>query len=151
MDNASAFFAPRQTPKLQESRSEPYFSCELKLINIGFDSKLDGELYAGIRLGLAVGLLMNGDARAAVAGHEARLERPAEKSRIVVHNLLWQCDERRCIAAGQSESRPVIVCMALARELGPVLDFTTGGKALDAAGLVRCNAPHDEKASVSSR
>ena len=105
----------------------------------------------GIRLGLAVGLLMSGGAQAATAGHEARLERPAEKSRIVVHNLLWQCDERRCVAASQSDSRPVIVCMALARELGPVLDFATGGKALDAAGLARCKSRRDDKASVSSR
>lgn len=105
----------------------------------------------GIGLGLAVGLLVSGGARAAAAGHEARLERPAEKSRIVVHSLLWQCDEQRCVAAGPSGSHPVIVCMALARELGPVLDFATAGKALDAAGLARCNAPHDDKASVSSR
>lgn len=105
----------------------------------------------GVRLGLAVALLMSSGAQAAAGGHEARLERPAEKARLVVHNLLWQCDGQRCVAAGQSDSRPVIVCMALAHELGPVLDFATGGKALDAAGLARCNARHDDKASVSSR
>ncbi|MBO9581933.1 MAG: hypothetical protein J7498_13660 [Sphingobium sp.] len=106
----------------------------------------------GIRLGLAIALLMSGgSAQAAAGGHEARLERPAERSRLVVHNLLWQCDGQRCVAAGQSDSRPVIVCMALAQELGTVLDFATGGKSLDAAALARCNARRDDKASVSSR
>jgi len=105
----------------------------------------------GIRLGLVATLMMSGEALAAAGGHEAVLEKPAGKSRIVVHDLLWQCDDRRCVAAVRSDSRPAIVCMALAGAFGPVLDFSTGGEALDAAGLARCNARRDGKASVSSR
>ncbi len=104
-----------------------------------------------VALGSIVALAMSGQALAAGKGYDARFVAPVEKTRVIVRDLIWQCDDRHCTAAAQSDSRPVIVCMALARELGPVLDFATADKALDAADLARCNAPRNGKASVSSR
>ena len=106
----------------------------------------------GIGLGLAVALLAVGATPAlAGGGHEALLAAPAAKARIVVHDIAWQCDGTRCIAAAESNSRPVIVCMALTRAVGPVLAFSTGGAALKEADLARCNATREQGASVSSR
>jgi hypothetical protein len=105
-----------------------------------------------IETGLAAALLMASSAPAfAAAEHDARLAIPAPKSRIVVHDLLWTCSGQRCTAAAASDSRPVIVCMALARELGTVLGFSTGGVTLDEADLARCNMPRHKEATVSSR
>lgn len=104
-----------------------------------------------IRLGLAAAMMAGGEAHAAQNGHEALFATPVEKPRIVVRDLLWQCEGPRCIAPRESDSRPVIVCSAMAHELGPVLEFSTRGVRLDAAALARCNAPREGKTSVSSR
>lgn len=95
---------------------------------------------------LLLALVMTGsEARAARAGHEALFAAPVDQSRLVVRDLLWQCRDRQCIAANESDSRPVIVCMALARAVGPVLAFSTRGKALETQALARCNAPREGK------
>ena len=104
-----------------------------------------------IRLGLAATMIAGGAAHAAQNGHEALFAAPVEKTRIIVRDLLWQCDGARCVAAHESDSRPVIVCMAMAHDIGPVLEFSTRGVKLDAEALTRCNAPREAKASVSSR
>jgi|EndMetStandDraft_4_1072995.scaffolds.fasta_scaffold174756_2 hypothetical protein len=104
-----------------------------------------------IRLGLAAAMIASGEAHAAQNGHEALFASPVEKPRIVVRDLLWQCEGLRCVAPRESDSRPVIVCMAMAHDIGPVLEFSTRGVRLDAEALARCNAPREGKASVSSR
>jgi hypothetical protein len=106
----------------------------------------------GIGLGLTIAMLTAGAAPAwAAAQHDASLAAPASKSRIVVHGLLWTCSGQRCTATAASDSRPVIVCMALARELGTVLGFSTGSVALNEADLARCNMPRHKEGTVSSR
>jgi hypothetical protein len=104
-----------------------------------------------MRLGFAAAIIASGEAHAAQNGHEALFAAPVEKSRIVVRDLLWLCEDARCIATHESDSRPLIVCMALAQSIGPVVEFSTRGVKLDAEALARCNAPHGGKASVSSR
>jgi hypothetical protein len=104
-----------------------------------------------VRLGLAAAIVASGEAHAAQNGHEALFAAPVEKPRIVVRDLLWQCEGPRCVAPRESDSRPVIVCMAMAHDVGPVLEFSTRGVRLDAEALARCNAPREGKASVSSR
>ncbi len=55
-----------------------------------------------IRLGLAVAMIASGEARAAQNGHEALFAAPVGKSRIVVRDLLWQCDGSRCAAPARA-------------------------------------------------
>lgn len=100
---------------------------------------------------IAAAAVLSGGVHAATRGHEAVFGAPVEKAQIVVRDLLWQCEGSRCVTARESDSRPLIVCMAMAQDVGPVLDFSTGGIRLDAEALARCNAAHDGKASVSSR
>ncbi|HEY1125730.1 MAG TPA: hypothetical protein VGE65_08855 [Sphingobium sp.] len=103
-----------------------------------------------IQLLLAVAMI-GGQARAAGTGHEALFAAPVNQSRLVVHDMLWQCRDRQCITVNESDSRPVIMCMALARAIGPVLAFSTRGMPLAAQALARCNSPREATASVSSR
>ena len=100
---------------------------------------------------LLVAATIGGEARAAGTGHEAVFAAPVEQSRLVVRDLLWQCRDRQCVAAHESDSRPVIICMDLARAIGPVIAFSTRGTLLDNKALARCNAPREGNASVSSR
>ena len=104
-----------------------------------------------IGLWIAAAAMMSGEAHAAGRGHEAVFATPVEKAQVVVRDLLWQCEASRCVSARESDSRPLIVCMAMAHDVGPVLEFSTRGARLDADALARCNRPHDGKANVSSR
>jgi hypothetical protein len=104
-----------------------------------------------IPLGLMAAMIASGEARAAQNGHEALFAASVEKTRIVVRDLLWQCEGPRCVTTRESDSRPIIVCMAMAHDVGSVLEFSTRGVRLDAEALARCNAPRDGKPSVSSR
>ena len=82
--------------------------------------------------------MLAGPAWAGGPGYEVTLAAPAAKERIVAHGLLWRCADTRCMAAA-GNSRPLIVCQALAREAGPVTSFRSGGDALAAEQLARCN------------
>jgi len=104
-----------------------------------------------IGLWIAAAAILSGEGHAAGRGHEAVFGAPVEKAQIVVRDLLWQCEGSRCVTARESDSRPLIVCMAMAHDIGPVLEFSTGGIRLDADALARCNRPQDGKTSVSSR
>ncbi|MGN7929584.1 CC_3452 family protein [Sphingopyxis sp. 22461] len=71
--------------------------------------------------------------------YHAELASPATQTRFVARDVVWACKDASCIA-GQGTSRPLIMCSALAKAVGPVTSFTAGGKALDADDLARCNA-----------
>jgi hypothetical protein len=71
--------------------------------------------------------------------YHAELASPATQTRFVARDVVWACKDASCIA-GQGTSRPLIMCSALAKAVGPVTSFTAGGKALDANDLARCNA-----------
>lgn len=77
-------------------------------------------------------------AAASTAGHRARLAVPAQADRLVAHGLLWRCAGDQCTAP-TGNSRPLVVCQALARTAGPVTSFGSGKTLLDAEQLARCN------------
>jgi len=71
--------------------------------------------------------------------YTAQLAAPTAERTSIISGVAWQCDGTSCVAA-KSNSRPVVVCQRVARELGEVTNFTAEGKALDTEALARCNA-----------
>lgn len=69
----------------------------------------------------------------------AELAAPAEQAQVIAGGVLWRCEETTCRAPNPKE-RPLRACRELGRELGQVVRFETGGEALDADKLARCNA-----------
>lgn len=70
--------------------------------------------------------------------YQASFAGPVGKSQLVAKDLLWACAGDSCIA-DRSNSRPAIVCSALARAAGPLTAFAAGGDALGPEQLARCN------------
>lgn len=79
-------------------------------------------------------------ATAATGGiyYRADLANPPAQTRLIAHDIVWTCTDTSCVA-GKSGSRPVIMCAALVRKLGPVTHFVAGDTALDADALAICN------------
>ena len=76
----------------------------------------------------------------AFAGHyRVQPADPAVDGRFVVKELIWTCGASACSAA-KSNSRPAVVCAALARKIGALASFTVSGKPLEAGELEKCNA-----------
>lgn len=72
------------------------------------------------------------------AFYTAELAAPAAERTNIISGVAWQCEGTNC-AAAKSNSRAVVVCQRVARELGEVTGFTAKGEALDAEDLARCN------------
>ena len=79
---------------------------------------------------------------AAETGYVAMLDQAPARGQIVAHGLLWRCADTRCVALA-GNSRPAIICEALAKTAGPLASFTSGGDALPPAQLARCNGAQD--------
>lgn len=79
-------------------------------------------------------------AEAAEAGpfYRAQLAAPTAEARPIASGVAWNCSDTAC-AADKGNSRPVIVCARLAKEVGPVANFVADGEALDEDELARCN------------
>lgn len=90
---------------------------------------------------LLLGAFLTTGTTAALAGEtslRATLAEPAQANRLVAHGLLWRCVEDQCTAQA-GNSRPLIVCQALAKTAGPVSQFGSGATMLDTEQLARCN------------
>jgi hypothetical protein len=114
-----------------------------EIANLSFDSLLNWEdqMTTFLKLTLALAAIAapsTQPARASEAGHRATLAAPAQADRLVAHGLLWRCTGDQC-SAPSGNSRPLIVCQALARTAGPVTRFGSGEALLDAEQLARCN------------
>ena len=72
------------------------------------------------------------------AFYTAELAAPAAERTNIIGGVAWQCQGTNC-AAAKSNSRPLVVCQRVARELGEVTGFTAKGKALADKDLARCN------------
>jgi hypothetical protein len=57
---------------------------------------------------------------------------------VVVGETLWRCAPAGCVA-GESGSRPAIVCAQAARKVGKIESFTANGAAFTADELAKCN------------
>jgi hypothetical protein len=58
---------------------------------------------------------------------------------VVVGETLWRCGPTGCVA-GESGSRPAVVCAQAARKVGKIESFTANGTAFTADELAKCNA-----------
>lgn len=58
---------------------------------------------------------------------------------VALQGVTWRCGEEGC-TAGETSSRPEIVCAAFVKKVGAVRSFTAGDRVLDAAALEKCNA-----------
>ena len=83
----------------------------------------------------------------ALAGsYTAQPVAPTKQSKIVARDIVWNCTDQGCRGA-TAESRPAVLCQALAKKAGRLASFTVDGRALPAADLERCNAAAPAKAS----
>ncbi len=64
---------------------------------------------------------------------------PAKQSKIVARDIVWTCTAQGCRGA-TAESRPAVLCQALAKKAGRLASFTADGLPFAAAELERCNA-----------
>ena len=77
-------------------------------------------------------------APAAASTYSAQLAAPTA-GRVVARDIAWNCTGSACVGATQ-ESRPAVLCQALAKRAGRVERFAVDGRAFSAAELERCNA-----------
>ena len=58
---------------------------------------------------------------------------------IIVHDLSWRCSSGSCFAPRTGSSTDTTVCLALARNFGPLAAFAAGDSDFDAAAIEKCN------------
>lgn len=71
--------------------------------------------------------------------YRVQLSQAVDSTREVIGGVYWRCEGTTCVAE-RGKSRPVVMCTRLARKVGPVADFQSGERKLDADKLARCNA-----------
>ena len=77
-------------------------------------------------------------APATAASYSATLATPAI-GHVVARDLNWACAGATCQGA-TAESRPAVLCQALAKKAGKVDSFIVDGRAFSEAELAKCNA-----------
>ena len=77
-------------------------------------------------------------APAAAADYSAKLASPTS-GRIVARDINWACAANSCQGATQ-ESRPAVLCEALAKHAGKLDAFMVDGQPFNSADLDKCNA-----------
>lgn len=75
---------------------------------------------------------------AAASDYSARLAAPAD-NHVVARDINWACSGSNC-QSSTSESRPSVLCQALAKRAGKVVSFLVDGRAFGEADLAKCNA-----------
>ncbi len=75
---------------------------------------------------------------AAAANYSAKLASPAS-GHIVARDINWACAGASCQGATE-ESRPAVLCQALAKQAGRIESFAVDGRAFGEADLGKCNA-----------
>lgn len=60
-------------------------------------------------------------------------------NRFVTRSLIWHCGDGVC-TAGQGDTRDIVSCQLLAREVGTLSAFTANGETFDAEKLAQCNS-----------
>jgi hypothetical protein len=77
-------------------------------------------------------------APAAAASYSAKLATPAS-GRIVARDINWVCSAEGCEGA-TAESRPAVLCQALAKQSGKIENFLVDGRPLSDTELAKCNS-----------
>ena len=75
---------------------------------------------------------------AAAANYSATLA-TAASGRIVARDINWTCGADGCQGA-TAESRPAVLCQALAKQTGRIETFMVDGRALSEPELAKCNS-----------
>ena len=75
---------------------------------------------------------------ASAANYSAKLASPAG-GHIVARDINWACAGDSCQGATE-ESRPVVLCQALAKQAGRIESFVVDGRVFGEADLGKCNA-----------
>jgi hypothetical protein len=91
-----------------------------------------------LRTALLIGTLAAIAAPATASSYSATLTAPAS-GHIVARDINWACAANSCQGA-TAESRPAVLCQALAKRAGKVESFLVDGRAFSDAELVKCNA-----------
>ena len=101
------------------------------------------ERFTGVLLALSL-VGFAGAAEAKPRNAEAVLaSSPGGAVREVIDGRLWKCLGTGCrgVSASAPKAQPVVFeCQGVAAKLGPVAEYRSGGKALDAGQLAECNA-----------
>ncbi len=92
-----------------------------------------------LALGLSAVTAATAPAMAAGSYYRAELATPASADRLIVRGLIWKCGAEGCVA-GRSNSRALIDCSALARQVGTLRSFSVEGRTLAPDELEKCNA-----------
>ena len=77
-------------------------------------------------------------APAAASTYSAKPAVPTTE-RFIARDITWTCGPAACQGASE-ESRPAVLCQALAKRAGRIDSFVVDGRAFDAAQLQKCNA-----------
>ena len=91
------------------------------------------------RLGLFTFALALSAPAAASSHYHAKPAVAPASAKFVLRDIVWRCGDAGC-SAGESNSRPAIVCAVLARDVGTLLSFSVAGRAMSAQELEKCNA-----------
>jgi hypothetical protein len=70
--------------------------------------------------------------------YQAELASPVT-TKMIVRDMNWACAGNSCSAARTGTSPDGVVCVALAKKLGPLTGFTAGDRVFDASQLDKCN------------
>src|SRR4249919_1285398 len=75
---------------------------------------------------------------ATAASYSATLATPSN-GHIVARDINWSCGTTGCQGV-TADSRPAVLCQALAKKAGKVDNFLVDGRAFSEAELAKCNA-----------
>lgn len=75
----------------------------------------------------------------ALAGsYSAKPVANAQPATVVTRDLAWTFRDGAFVGRTE-QSRPIVLCQALAKKVGPLASFTADGRPLGAAELAKCN------------
>jgi hypothetical protein len=90
-----------------------------------------------LRPTLAFSVLALTATAAAASSYSAKPTVPLT-DRFVTRDIIWSCGPDACQGSTE-ESRPLVLCQALAKRAGRIDSFLVDGRALSAAELDHCN------------
>lgn len=96
------------------------------------------SMFAAVLIGIVTFWATSATAATGDIYYRADLAKPPAQTRFVARDIVWKCTDSTCFA-GKGGSRPVIMCAALVRKVGPVTNFIAGDETLAAADLATCN------------
>lgn len=91
------------------------------------------------RIALALSAFMFLPATAGAATYSAKPAIAGAPTRIIARDVTWKCGPALCLGS-TDYGRPVVLCQALARQVGRIETFVVDGQALPVAVLDQCNS-----------